>query len=117
VAFTPIVPGTINVQAVQALAQEFQSTAVNNFSGSPVDLSAWTSLTAKIQALNPSPNTSDVTFGTVTANSSGIVTLLVDSTDLATVPVGSANLIISGKPTSGDHAQTLATGILTLVAG
>jgi hypothetical protein len=113
-AYVPLVPVSLNATMQQALAQNFQSPVINSPSGSPINLSAWVDLTATINALNPSPNTADATFGTVTGASTGIITLTTSATDLASVPAGSANLIISGKPTSGDSLQVLCTGVLNL---
>lgn len=116
-AFVPLVPASLNPVMTQALDQAFASSAVANFAGGVIDLSAWVSLTAKIVAVTPNPNTADAAFGTVTASAAGIITLKTGPTDLATVPTGSANLIISGKPTAGDDAQIICRGTLTLLSG
>ena len=117
-AFTAITPATCNISMTQGNAQSFLSSAVNaQPSGSPQDLSAWTGLVCKMVPPTPVPYGSDSTFGTVTGNSSGILTVQVSATDLASVPPGTAKLIISGKPTSPDALQLLATGSLTVSAG
>jgi hypothetical protein len=109
-AFTAVVPATMNVNITQTLAQAFQSTPVVNFAAAVVDLSAWVSLVAQLAPPTPNPTGAPVSFGTVTANSSGVITLQTSATDLDTVAAGSARLIITGKPTSGDIAQVICTG-------
>jgi hypothetical protein len=116
-AFTELVPATINVNMRQGAAQHFRSSAVQNFAGTAIDLSAWNTLTAKAVAASPNPNTADVTFGTVTGDASGIITLAVSATDLASVPLGSTNLVILGKTASGDAYQMVASGTLQISAG
>ncbi|HKU17708.1 MAG TPA: hypothetical protein VJP80_00370 [Candidatus Saccharimonadales bacterium] len=118
-AFTEITPINMSVAAVQGLAQFFQSTAAVVAPGTttPVNLSSWVSWQATIVPANPGPNTAPVNFGTAAGLSTGLVTLQMATTDLATVPTGTANLIISAKPTSTDSAQVVATGTLSLQAG
>jgi hypothetical protein len=113
-AFTPVVPVTMNLSLVQSLAQEFQSAAVKNLAGAAVDLSAWVFSGVDITSPNPAPNTNDTNFGTVTGSALGILTVVTSVADLATVPPGTALLRIKGKPTSGDDEQLLATGTLTV---
>ena len=116
-AFTPLQPVTMNIAPTKGAGQQFVSPAVKDFSNVAVDLSAWVSLTAVAVAGTPGVNTSDVTFGTVTADSSGIITLVTSASDFSSSSAGIASLLIKGKPTGGDGFQTLARGNLTLQAG
>lgn len=116
-AFVPLVPGTINANMRQAAAAAFTSSKIVDASGAAVDMSAWNTYTAKAVAASPNPNTADVTFGTVTGDSNGFLTLTTSATDLASVPLGTANLVILGKKASGDAYQLLAQGSLQLSAG
>jgi hypothetical protein len=116
-AFTPLVPVTLNIAPTKGGGQEFQSPVVKDLGGTAVDLSSWVSLTATAVAQTPGVNTADVTFGTVTADVNGIVTLVVAASDFSSSSPGLASLFIKGKPTSGDGFQTLARGTLTLQAG
>lgn len=109
-AFVELVPATINASIRRGAAQAFKSGVVANFSGAAINLSAYTSLTAKLVAQSPNPCTSDVTFGTVTGGADGVLTLATDAADLASSPDGTAQLVIIGKPTSGDDFQILASG-------
>lgn len=115
-AFQQLSPATLNATIYQAAAAAYASTVVNSLAGTAENLSAWVSLVATLTPLNPGPNTAAVTFGTVTASAAGVVTLQTADTDLIDVQPGSANLVITGKPTSGDIVQILCTGIVTLVA-
>jgi len=114
-AFTDATPVTLNITCAQGLAQSFKSTAVRDSANAVVDLSAWTNLTAKAVPLSPGPASSDNTFGTVTASALGIITVTTAVADFAVDEIGSAKLIITGKPTSGDEAQLLASGALTVI--
>lgn len=113
-AEVPLKPATINVAARRGLYQVFKSSAVLNFSDAAVNLSAWSAFTATITAQSPNPNTADVDFGTVTGDASGILTLTMAPTDLATVPAGTANLVLKGVNVGGDDEQILATGSFQL---
>lgn len=113
-AFTPLVPGTLNVTIYPTLAQSYQSPVINNAGGTPINFSAWTSLVATIQDPSPGPNSAAVTFGTVTGAAGGLITLQTSATDLDTVPSGSGRLVITGKPTSGDIVQLILTGTATI---
>lgn len=117
-AFQAIAPVSFNISMFQAQGQAFQSPAVNNLSsGSPQDLSAWVSLSCQALPASPGVVQAPVSFGTVTANSSGIITLQVGASDLAGSAPGTGRFVITGKPTSGDAAQILASGVLTLSQG
>lgn len=116
-AVVPLVPGSINIQIQRGAYQQFKSTAVLDFAGAAVDLSGWFSYTAKLVPTSPNPNTADVTFGTVTGAASGIATLTVASTDLASNPTGTAKLLITGVKVSGDNPQLLASGTAQLSDG
>lgn len=115
-AFVDLVPANINMTVYQAASGATNSGVVNSLTGTPINLSAFTDLVATLTPLNVGPCASSVTFGTVTGGSTGILTVTTDDTDLATVAPGSANLQITGKPTSGDIVQILASGICTVIA-
>lgn len=116
-ASVDLVPVTMNITCKQGHQQTFQSTAVQNFAGAAIDLSGWTALTARAVPAVAGIATADATFGTVTANASGIVKLVFATTDLSSSQPGTANLVISGKPTGGDPDQLLCSGIITLQGG
>jgi len=116
-AIVQLQPGSINANVVQGAAQSFSSTPVTDASGTAISLAAWVSLVCKLTAITPSPNTADITVGTVTADANGIVTVTFDDDDFNGKQPGTANLIITGKPTAGDVAQLLALGSLQLQAG
>lgn len=116
-AFTALVPASINANIRRGAAQAFKSSAVVDFSGAAINLSAYDSLTAKLVALSANPNTADVTFGTVTGDASGILTLTLDASDLASNPTGTSQLVIIGKPVAGDDFQLLASGSAQLSDG
>lgn len=116
-AFTDVVPATGTINMVQAAAQKFLMPTINSSGGSAVDLSAWVSLVCKMVPPTPVPYGADTTFGTVTAGAAGLLYVETGASDLASVPPGSAKFIITGKPTSGDAAQLLASGSLGINAG
>src|SRR5579872_6203687 len=114
-AFTPLVPVTMNITVNPPYGQAFFSPPVVNASGTAIDLSAWVSLTAHLIPPAPAPTGASTTFGTVTGNSSGVLELATSSTDLASTPSGTARLQITGKALSGDTTlQLLATGVVTI---
>jgi hypothetical protein len=116
-AVVALQPATINAQIRRGQNQTFKSTAVLDFAGAAINMSGWFSYAAKLVAQSPNPNTADVTFGTVTGNADGTLTLLYDASDLASVPVGTAQLIITGVHVSGDDSQLLASGSAQLSEG
>lgn len=116
-AFVNLVPVTASISMVQGWIQEFTLPTVQSPGGANIDLSAWTSLACKMVPPSPVPYGSDTTFGTVAGASGGVLTMTTGASDLATVPPGTAKFIITGKPTSGDAAQLLASGTLTVNAG
>jgi hypothetical protein len=117
-AFTPLIPVNMNIVISPPDAQAYISPAVLGLtSGTALNLSAWTSLQASIVPPAPSPTGAPVTFGTVTGGATGLLTLETNATDLASVPAGNAQLRITGKPTSGDIVQLLATGTVTIQQG
>lgn len=109
-----LVPVTFNPTIQTGLAQFFTSSAVQTPAGAAVDLSAWNSLSAKLAPQTPNPTGSDVSFGTVTGSNTGILTLELSATDLATAPAGTAKIIIEGVHVALDDPQVLAVGIATL---
>lgn len=116
-AVVPLVPASINATARRGAYQQFKSTAVIDFAGAPIDLSAWASMAVKLVAQSANPNTADVTAGTATGNASGIITMILASTDLATNPTGTAALVITGVHVGGDNPQLLASGSFQLQDG
>lgn len=116
-AFTPLVPGSINVAHRRGAQQAYKSTAALDFAGAAVNLSAFAALAAKLVAISPGPNTADVSVGTVTADANGICTLTIAEADLATNPAGTAQLVITGQTTGGDPDQLLASGTFQLLEG
>lgn len=115
-AFVALIPVTLNITVYKGLDQQWQAPLVQTLALANVDLSAWTSLTAKAVAPAAGPNTADVTFGTVTGATGGVLNLKTGPTDFASSETGTARLVISGKPTSTDDAQVLCTGTITLAA-
>jgi hypothetical protein len=114
-AFIPLVPVTLNITSNPPYGQAYVSPVVAGPTGTPIDLSAWVSLTAHIVPAAPSPAGASATFGTVTATNAGIITLETSSTDLASTASGTARLQITGKATSGDTTlQLLATGVISV---
>lgn len=113
-AFTAVVPVTLNPAITIGLAQAFQSPAVKDFAGAAVDLHEWADLTAKLVPLAPNPTSSEVEIGTVTASALGVVTLTTATADLTDASAGAARLVISGKPTGGDDPQVLVQGVATV---
>jgi hypothetical protein len=113
-AFVPLVVGSLNMTVNQGQGVAAVSAPILNAAGTAINLSAWTDLTATAVPASSGPNTADVPFGTVTAASTGIVTVETGASDFADGSPGTARLVISGKPTSGDIVQTLLTGTLTL---
>ena len=105
---------TLNIQIRRGSYQQYKSSAVVNFSDTAIDLSGWDSISAKLVAQSPNPNTADVSFGTCTGDASGIITLVYNTADLANAPPGSAQLVITGVNVSGDDPQLLCTGQATL---
>lgn len=116
-ATVALVPSTINASIKRGCQQTIKSSAVLDFAGAAIDLSAWSSMTAKLTAQSPNPNTADVTFGTATGDANGIITLVYDASDLATNPVGTANLLIVGVHVGGDDSQLLSSGSFQLAEG
>lgn len=109
-AFVNLAPGSWNPTIVPTLAQAWTLPVINSLAGTPVDFSAWTSLTAHLYPPSNNPTGSAVAFGTVTGATGGLITVATNATDLATVPSGTSRVYISGKPTSGDIVQLIAGG-------
>ena len=115
-AFVPLVPGTFNATFQKTMAASFALSVINGPTGTPIDFSAWTSLTATISPPAPVPYGTSVNFGTVTGATGGKITLQTNDTDFASIEPGSARLTITGKPTSGDIVQIIAVGAATIQA-
>jgi len=114
-AFVPLIPVTMNITSNPPYGQAFVAPVVASPSGTPIDLSAWVSLTAHLVPPAPSPTGASTTFGTVTGASTGILTLETSATDFASTASGTARLQITGKATSGDTTlQLLATGVVSI---
>ena len=116
-AFVPLIPGSLNPSCTQGAKQAFSTAPILNPAGTPVDFSAWSAMSAKLVPASPNPTGADVTFGTVAGTNAGVVTLTQSATDLATIPPGTAKLVITGIPVALDPSQLVATGVLTLNAG
>lgn len=113
-AVVPLVPATINIAHRRGAYQQYKSSAVLDFAGAAIDLSAWASMAVKLVAQSPGPNTADVTAGTATGSAAGIITVTIASTDLATIPAGTAQVVITGVHVGGDNPQLLASGSFQL---
>jgi hypothetical protein len=74
-------------------------------------------MTAKLVPASPNPTGGDVTFGAVSGSNLGVVTLQQSATDLASAQPGTARLVITGQPLTGDPQQLVATGVVTLTQG
>jgi hypothetical protein len=90
---------------------------VQDFTPANVNFTSWTALTAKAIPAADSPVSADVTFGTVTGTSAGVLKLVVSDTDLASVAPGTSRFIITGKAPSSSVVQLLAQGVLTVNLG
>lgn len=113
-AFVPLVPVAMNITPTKGLKQNFQSVNVKDPSGTNIDLSAWNSIVAIAAPSVPGVNTSDVSFGTCSGDSAGVITLDIADTDFGSSSPGQAILVVKGKQSSGDAYQILARGSLTL---
>jgi hypothetical protein len=113
-AFVPLVPQTLNITCQKTSAASFNSAPVLGPTGSAISGSAWVSLLAQLVPASPNPTGAPLSFGTVTFSALGVLTLQQNDTDFATIEPGTAKLVITGKPTSGDIIQTLATGVATI---
>ena len=112
-----LVPVTFNVNMRKGAYQQFRSSPVLGPTGTAIDLSGWSSITAKLVAQSPGPNTTDVTLGTCAGSAAGVITLTQAEADLAAANPGSANLVIIGINVVGDDEQLLASGSAQLAAG
>lgn len=115
-AFVPLTPVTANLSMTQTKAQKFKYGPVLDLDLAPVDFSGWDSFQAQAVPPTPALTGSSSTFGTVDGDASGFITVEISDSDLATKPAGTARLVISGKPTSGDDFQIIAAGALTVLA-
>lgn len=115
-AFTAVVPVSLNATVYATAGQEFKTGIVKDLSAAAVDLSTWTGLTAKAVSLVDGPGASANSFGTVTGNADGTMNLRIAASDFASAEAGSARLVIVGKPTGGDAEQLLASGTLNVLA-
>jgi hypothetical protein len=113
-AFVPLVPQTMNVTCQKTSAASFNSSPVLGPTGSAINGSAWVSLVATLVPASPNPAGTTLAFGTLTFSSLGVLTLQQDDSDFASIEPGSAKIVLTGKPTSGDIVQTLATGVITI---
>jgi hypothetical protein len=113
-AFVPLVPQSMNATILPGAAASYSSSPVLGPTGTAINLSAWVSLLAQIVPAVPNPTGAAASFGTVTANAAGVITLQTSDSDLAAVASGTARLLITGKPTSGDIVQLLSSGVATI---
>jgi len=116
-AFTNLIPATINGTFRKGGAMKLRSSAVLDFAGAAVNLSTFDSMTAKLVAQSPNPCTADVTFGTATGDANGIISVLIADDALAANPLGTAQLVILGVPVAADDPQLIATGTFQLSDG
>ena len=115
-AFVPLVPVVLNITVNQGLEDNFIFPTVKNAAGTNIDLSAWVSLSMTAIPPAPSPTSSAIVFGTPIGAAAGLLTAKSSPSDFAGQGAGNTRYVLSGKPTSGDALQTLATGIVTLNA-
>lgn len=116
-AFIDLNPTTITVNARRGTSQKFRSGIVTNFAGTALNLTTWASFQAKLVAVTASPNTADVNYGATTGGADGVLTVLMDASDLAANPAGTAQIVITGIPVIGDDPQLVATGSFNLANG
>ena len=109
-----LVPGTLNANIRRGAYQVFKTSAILSPAGVAINLSGWSSISAKLVANSPNPNTDDVSFGTCTGGADGVITLIYNSADLATNPAGTAQLVITGINVVADDPQLLSTGSANL---
>lgn len=114
VALTPV---TLNPVVSKGSAQIFRTPVINDLSGAPVDLSAFDSINAKVQASPTSVVQNADGVGVCTGNADGTIDFKWRASDELSGGYGNARFIIYGENVSGDGFQTLATGILTLQQG
>jgi hypothetical protein len=114
-AFEALTPGTMNLTMIPGIPVAIQSAVINSLTGTPMNFSSWFSFAAEIAPPSPSPTGANTTFGTVTGSSGGQLTLQTSGTDLENAASGTARLIITGKAATGDTAQLLATGTVTII--
>lgn len=116
-AYVPLVPGQMTATVVDGALQDFKSSAVRDFAGEVVDLSAWDSLDAYLMPSSPNPSgTNGTAIGSCVGDANGIVTLTAGNDSGR--PLGTARLIILGKNASGDaNKQLVVSGSVTITAG
>lgn len=115
-AFVPVVPVSLNMTIQQGQSQQFIFPPINDPSGSPVDLSSWSSIKCTAVPASPTPVGADVDFGTSSGASNGVITTDTTSSDFSGKQAGIAKLLLQGKATSGDPYQYLGTGVVTIAA-
>jgi len=114
---TPV-PGSMNITAYQNAAQSFLSSPVlDAITGSPVDFTSYTGLTAAMSPLAPNPCTADVSIGSVSGTNAGVLTLALAANALNSYSPGAARLLVRGTPASGGGAQLLIAGTITVNPG
>lgn len=116
-AFTALVPATINVTHRKGAAQEYRSTAVVDFAAAAINLTAYAALAAKLIPLSAGPTSTEVTLGTVTGDANGILKWKIAEADGAALNIGTAQVVITGQPVAGDDDQLLAQGTFQLSEG
>lgn len=116
-AFVPLTPVTLSPTCTAGAKQQFLSPVINDPAGSAIDLSGWDSFAAKCVPLAAGPAAADNSFGTVTGQADGKLKLIVAESDFTDAEAGTAKLIITGKPTSGDPSQLVCSGTITVQQG
>jgi len=107
-------PVAVNLTMYQGTSMFFALPAISTLAGALVDFTSWTALAAKLVTLVPSPNASDVSFGAVTGNNAGVLTLQQISSDFTGLTPGASRLVITGTDPSGAANVLLAAGTATL---
>lgn len=114
-AYTNLVPISFSPTVTPGAAANFSLGKITSNGTTGINLSAWVSLTAKLIPPTSVPYGTDVAFGTVSGDSSGNLSLVQAAADLAGIVAGTGRFIVTGKPTSGDDAQLLCSGTITVL--
>lgn len=116
-AFADILPGSFSMTPTKGVKQKFLSPVINSRGGTPVDFTTWNNVTCYLCPTAESPIGTDAIVGTTTGNSDGTFANLMGDTDLASFPVGTYKLVVTGQPTSGDAPELVALGTVTIGSG
>lgn len=116
-AYVDLIPASFSPTFRTGVAMKLLTPIIKDRSGTPVDFSGWDSTLFTIVAPGNGPTTSKELTVTTVQNADGTLAFLPDSSTFALGELGTAQLCISGKPTSGDAYQLIAAGTLTIAAG